>query len=185
MGYKDTDIAEVMISGYGGQGVVTIGQLLGEAAMGKYNNVCWFPTYETLMRGGRVACYVVMADEMILSPIMSSPQAAIINDVPSMETYEDSVKPGGVLLYNSTIVKDGSKRKDVTLVPVPANQMALDLGNLQSSNLVLLGAYVGASGVLPIDDVEQTLTANMTESGKTRSLDLNLTALRRGYEISC
>lgn len=184
MGYENIDTAEVLMAGYGGQGVVTIGQLLGEAATRRYNNVSWFPTYETLMRGGRVACYVVMSDEMILSPIMSKPEAAIIHDGISMEWYQESVKPGGILIYNSTIIKGGSDRKDVRLVPVPANEMALEIGNVQGSNLVLLGAYLKAAEVLSLEDVEKALEANMAEGGKTRFLEPNLTALRKGFENS-
>lgn len=182
MGYGKTDTAELMIAGYGGQGVVTIGQLLGEAAMGRYRNVSWFPTYETLMRGGRVACYVVISDEMILSPIMSSPQAVIVHDTPSMEIYHSSVKSGGLLVYNSSIIKECPARDDVVRVPVPANQMAIELGNLQGSNLVLLGAYLRASDVLPLEDVEKTLEFSMKESGKSRFLKPNLATLRKGYE---
>jgi len=184
MGYEEIDTAEVLMAGYGGQGVVTIGQLLGEAAVVKYDNVSWFPTYETLMRGGRVACYVVMSDEMILSPVMSTPEAAIIHDTISMEWYQDSVKSGGLLVYNSSIVKDGVNRDDVRLLPVPANQLALELNNVQGANLVLLGAYLKASNVLPLEDVEEALTSAMTESGKTRFLEPNLVTLRKGYESS-
>jgi 2-oxoglutarate ferredoxin oxidoreductase subunit gamma len=182
MGYGDVNTAEVMMAGYGGQGVVTIGQLLGESAMGRYNNVSWFPTYETLMRGGRVACYVVLSDEMILSPITSTPEAAIIHDTISMEWYQETVPAGGILIYNSSIIKENNLRDDVRLVPVPANQIALELGNVRGSNLVMLGAYLKASNVLPLEDVVNTLEASMKESGKTRSLKLNLAALRKGYE---
>lgn len=181
MGYNGIDTAEVMMAGYGGQGVVTIGQLLGEAAMGKYENVCWFPTYETLMRGGRVACYVVASDDMILSPIMSNPKAAIIHDTISMEWYQEYVEPDGILVYNSSIVKDDGLRDDVRLVPVPANQLAMELGNPQGSNLVMLGAYLKASAVLPLEDVEKALEISMTESGKTRFLKPNLATLEKGY----
>lgn len=182
MGYGDVKTAEVVMAGYGGQGVVTIGQLLGEAAMGKYRNVSWFPTYETFMRGGRVACYVVMSDEMILSPLMSRPQAVIIHDTPSLEIYQDSVQPGGLIAYDSSIIKEGPTRSDVRLVPVPANQMALELDNVQGANLVLLGAYLRASNVLPLEDVEKALEYNMRESGKTRFLNPNLATLRKGYD---
>jgi 2-oxoglutarate ferredoxin oxidoreductase subunit gamma len=170
---------EIIISGFGGQGSLFAGQLLAYAAMDQDLQVTWIPSYGPEMRGGKARCTVVVSDQEIGAPLVRRPSAAIVLNIPSMKAFEPAVKPGGVLVVNSSMVPDESERDDIQVVCVPASDMATELGNVRMANVLCLGALVDASGVVSLEAVEQALDDHLPERHR-HLLDLNKEALRQG-----
>jgi 2-oxoglutarate ferredoxin oxidoreductase subunit gamma len=174
---------EIIISGFGGQGSLFAGQLLSYAAMGQDLHVTWIPSYGPEMRGGKARCTVVVSDQEIGAPLVRRPSAAIVLNIPSMEAFESAVKPGGVLVVNSSMVTDESEREDITVVYVPASDMATELGNVRMANVLCLGALVDATGVVSLEAVERALD-NHLPARHRHLLDLNKKALRKGAALA-
>lgn len=172
---------EIIISGFGGQGALFAGQLLAYAAMDQDLHVTWIPSYGPEMRGGKARCTVVISDEEIGSPLVRRPSAAIVLNIPSMEAFEPAVKPGGVLVVNSSLIPQKSERDDIRVIYVPASDIASDMGNIRLANVVCLGALVQALGVLPLEAIEKALDEHLPERHR-ELLELNKEALRRGAE---
>ncbi len=170
---------EIMIAGFGGQGVLFAGQLLTYAAMDAGKETTWIPSYGPEMRGGTANCTVIIADEEIGAPIVRNPQACIAMNLPSLEKYEPLVAPGGVLVVNSSIIPRGVERKDIRSVLVPANEIAERLGDKRMTNMVLLGALLVNLPVLPIEALEKSLAQHLPARHQ-RLLPLNSQALHEG-----
>ena len=170
---------EIVISGFGGQGVLFAGQVLAYAAMDAGKVVTWIPSYGPEMRGGTANCTVIIADEEIGSPLVRNPKAAIVLNLPSLDKYEPAVTPGGVLIANSSLVNRGPQRKDIDNVFVPAQEIAEKLGNKRLINMVALGSLLACLPVLPLSEVEAALKAHIPERHK-RLLPVNLQALHEG-----
>jgi 2-oxoglutarate ferredoxin oxidoreductase subunit gamma len=173
---------ELVIAGFGGQGVLTIGQLLARAGLTYFKNVTWFPTYETFMRGGTVACYVITTDEEIYSPLISEPEIMIICDQRSLDMYEETIAASGTLIYDSSLIEGKIKREDLKFIAIPASEVAQKNGSPRVANLVLLGGYLAITDALPLNIIEDTLTETLKEEGKEAMLELNKKALRAGFE---
>lgn len=172
---------EVIISGFGGQGALFAGQLLTYAGMDEDYQVTWIPSYGPEMRGGTANCTVILSDNPIGSPIIRRPTAAIVMNSPSMDKYEPLVKPGGALVVNSTLVRTRSERDDITVLYVPANDLATELGNVKMSNVVLLGALLEARPILSAEAVKQAMDDHIPERRK-QIIEPNKRALDRGIE---
>lgn len=170
---------EVIIAGFGGQGVLFAGQLLSYTAMDEGKEVTWFPSYGPEMRGGTANCTVVIADEEIGSPLVKNPTAVIAMNLPSLEKFEDLVKEGGVLVVNTSMVNREATREDITVVSIPANDIAAEIGSERTANMILLGALLGNMNLLPIKAVEKSLEAHLPERHK-KFLPLNIEALHKG-----
>jgi len=170
---------EIIIAGFGGQGVLFGGQLLTYAAMDEGKEVTWIPSYGPEMRGGTANCTVVISDEEIGSPMVSHPQAAIVMNLPSLDKYESLVKPGGLLVVNESMVDREPTRKDIQVVKLKANEIAENLGDRRMSNMVLLGALLANLPVLPQKAIETALADHLPERHK-KLLPLNYQALREG-----
>jgi len=141
---------DVIISGYGGQGILMIGNLLSIAAMGEGKHVTYYPVYGVEMRGGAASCTVVMSSYDIGSPIVGNPMSVIAMNQASLDVYEEKVKEGGALVVNSSLCDLGLiSRDDITVVPVSANELADQLGSQRLASMVALGAYV--EKVAPVD----------------------------------
>lgn len=146
-------IHEVIMAGFGGQGVMLIGQLLTYGGMLADKQVSWIPSYGPEMRGGTANCSVIIADEAIGSPIVTEPTAVIAMNLPSLDKFEHSLLPGGVLIINSSLIERKANRSDITVHYVPANDIAADLGNTKVANMVALGALLTATGAVETDCV--------------------------------
>jgi 2-oxoglutarate ferredoxin oxidoreductase subunit gamma len=170
---------EIIISGFGGQGVLFAGQLLAYAAVGAEKHVTWIPSYGPEMRGGTAHCTVVVSDEPIGSPLVRHPTSVIALNLPSLEKYESLIKPGGLLVYNKSLIVATPGRADIHYVAVAANVIAEELGNIRQANVVLLGAYLAVTGLLPLESVETALDNHLPERQR-RFLASNKEALRRG-----
>jgi 2-oxoglutarate ferredoxin oxidoreductase subunit gamma len=172
-------MSEYLFSGFGGQGVMFAGQLLAYAAMDSGLEVTWIPSYGPEMRGGTAHCLVVIADHPIGAPLVAHPQIAIVFNAPSFDKYEPLVAEGGLLVVNSSLVPQKSRRADLTHVCVDATQIADKLGDTHLANMVLLGAALTARPVLPLDAIERALDAHLPER-RRHLLPLNLQALGIG-----
>lgn len=172
---------QVIIAGFGGQGVMLIGKILAYAGMNEGKEVSWLPSYGPEMRGGTSNCTVVVSDRPVGSPLVYRPWAAIAMNQPSLEKFQPAVKPGGLLFVNTSLVRVPVTRRDVTVVSVPANEIAAAAGNPRAANMVVLGAYLGASRVVALEGVEEVVREMMAARPKT--IESNLDALRRGYEL--
>lgn len=174
---------EVIISGFGGQGALFAGQLLTYTGLDEGWHVSWIPSYGPEMRGGTAHCTVILSDDDIGSPIIRQPSICIVMNPPSMDKYESLVRPGGLLVANSTLVRTKSERDDIKAVYVPANDLAAELGNVKMANVVLLGAMLGTREILPIDSVKRTLDEHIPERRK-HIIEPNKRALDRGVQFA-
>jgi 2-oxoglutarate ferredoxin oxidoreductase subunit gamma len=170
---------EIIISGFGGQGALFAGQLLAYAAVEAGKHVTWIPSYGPEMRGGTAHCTVIVSDEPIGSPLVRHPTSAIALNLPSFEKYEALIKANGLLVYNKSLIVATPGRPDVRYVAVPANVIAEELGNVRQANVVLLGAYLGVTGLIPLESVETALDIHLSERQRS-FLASNKEALRRG-----
>lgn len=172
----------VLIAGFGGQGVMLIGRLLGHAAAGGGKSATFYPSYGPEQRGGTANCTVVLSDEEIGSPIVKQADIVIVMNEPSLAKFENSVKPNGTLIVNSSLVERREVRKDVKTVWLPANEIAESIGYGKAANMVMMGCCVAESKVLDIDMAVGAITQRMnSDSG---ALEKNISALRKGTEYS-
>lgn len=172
---------EAVFAGFGGQGVLLAGKLLAEVAMIMGREVVWLPSYGPEMRGGTANCTVIVADEPIASPIVSNPRDTIVMNRPSLEKFCRLQRPGGFAVINSSLINIRPDRTDLKQVEVPANQIAIANGSARSANMVMLGAYVGATGIVSFDAlVEQ---AKHEFAKRPKLLPANLKCLEEGYQL--
>ena len=172
---------EVIIAGFGGQGVLFAGQLLSYTAMDEGKEVTWFPSYGPEMRGGTANCTVVISDEEIGSPLVKNPTAVMAMNLPSLEKFEPLVKKGGVLVVNASMVNREVTRKDIKVVSLPANDIAEEMGSSRSVNMIMLGAMLANMDLLSLEAIDRALDAHLPERHK-RFLAGNKAALRKGAE---
>ncbi len=173
---------EIIISGFGGQGALFAGQLLTYAGMAEGRHVTWIPSYGPEMRGGTARCTVIISDEEIGSPLVRRPSAAIVMNIPSMDKFEPLVKEGGVLVYNSSLIDRPARRQDLRAVAVPANEIAMELGDIRMANLVLLGTFLALTQVVSPSTVEKVLDEHLSQR-RRHLLEPNKEALRRGMAV--
>jgi 2-oxoglutarate ferredoxin oxidoreductase subunit gamma len=173
---------EVIISGFGGQGALFAGQLLTYTGMDEGWHVTWIPSYGPEMRGGTAHCIIILSSDDIGSPIIRRPSLCIVMNPPSMDKYEPLVRPGGLLVANSTLARAKSAREDIQAVYIPANELAAELGNVKMANVVLLGAMLGMREILPIESVKRTLDEHIPERRK-HIIEPNKRALDRGVQF--
>jgi 2-oxoglutarate ferredoxin oxidoreductase subunit gamma len=172
----------VIMAGFGGQGLMFIGKLLAYCAMKRGLNVTWIPSYGPEMRGGKANCTVVISDEPIGSPVISVPEALIIMNNPSLEAFEPALKNGGLLFVDSTLVTRKIERKDIEVVTVPADDIAVEIGEKRGANMVMLGAYIAKTGIISENDVADGFKEFF--GGKTQYLDVNMKALEKGMNYA-
>lgn len=170
---------EIILAGFGGQGLLFAGQLLAYAGLDTGKEVTWIPSYGPEMRGGTANCTVIVADEEIGAPTVRHPKAALAFNLPSFDKYEPLVSPGGVLVVNQSLVDRQPQRSDIVTVMIPANEIAESLGNKRLTNMVMLGAMLQKLPVLPLEAIEQAMERHIPERNK-HLLPLNFKALRQG-----
>ena len=172
---------EIVLAGFGGQGVLLIGKLLAYAGMRAGREVTWLPAYGPEMRGGTCNCTVVLSDRPIGSPISKSPHGLIALNLPSLDKFEDAVRPGGIITVNTSLINRLPRRTDLTVVAVPANEVAIECGNAKAANMVALGAYLGASGVAALEQIKAIVAESFAT--KPALVTVNHEALSRGYAL--
>lgn len=173
---------KVICAGFGGQGVMSMGQLLAYAGMIEDKHVSWLPSYGPEMRGGTANCGVTVSDEEIGSPVITNDaDIAIVMNLPSLIKFEKDVKPGGKIFINSSLIEKKVERTDIEAYYIDANKIAADIGNIKAANLVMLGAVLKST---PIVDIESILEAFKKVFGpsKEKFIPQNREALIKGGE---
>ncbi|MDA8235203.1 MAG: 2-oxoacid:acceptor oxidoreductase family protein [Clostridia bacterium] len=173
---------EIIIAGFGGQGILSMGQLLTYAGMIENKEVAWLPSYGPEMRGGTANCAVTVSDIPISSPVVSEPTAVIIMNKPSLIKFEPMVKPDGFILVNSSLVDQKVKRPDIKVYEIPANEIAEEMGNSRVAGNIMLGALQELTGVVSIDSMEETLK-KVLPPHKHNLIPVNRQALEKGAEF--
>ena len=168
-----------IFAGFGGQGVLLMGQLLAAAGMKEGKNTSWIPSYGPEMRGGTANCSVMLSDDEIDSPLVTRPTSLIVMNRPSLEKFENAVVPGGSIFVNSSMIDIKVQRTDVNAYYVPCTEIATELGNPKVSNMIMLGAYIGKSHCVDIETVLEALLEKLGER-KAKLIPLNREALKRG-----
>jgi len=175
---------KVIMAGFGGQGVMAIGKLLAYAGMLEGKNVTWMPSYGPEMRGGTANCAVVVSEEEIGSPLISKDgTAAIVMNLPSMIKFEKELVPGGKLIINKSLIDVEPTRKDLDVYYIPANELALELGNGKVANMVMLGSYLELTKVVEIESVLKAFVKVFGED-KASMIPLNKEALLKGAQAA-
>ncbi|MBF8437539.1 2-oxoacid:acceptor oxidoreductase family protein [Halanaerobiaceae bacterium Z-7014] len=173
---------EIIMAGFGGQGVMSIGRLLAYAGMKEDKEVSWMPSYGPEMRGGTANCTVIVSDEKIPAPVSSHPDTAIVMNLPSQDKFGPKVKENGHLLVNSSLIEKEVDRDDINIINVPANEIADELGNTRVANMVMLGAYIAAVDIVSLDTVKDSLK-NVLPERRHNLIPMNEEALDRGYNL--
>ncbi len=174
--------ARVICAGFGGQGVMSMGQLLTYAGMLEGKEVSWLPSYGPEMRGGTANCAVTVSDSPVGSPLITGDATcAIVMNLPSLEKFEQEVKPGGKILVNSSLIEKKVQRDDVEVHYIPANDIAAELGNPRVANMIMLGAYLKADSTVEIDSVLEAFKKVFGPS-KEKFVPLNKAALEKGAD---
>ncbi|MFW6263192.1 MAG: 2-oxoacid:acceptor oxidoreductase family protein [Thermotogota bacterium] len=172
-----------IVSGFGGQGVMLIGQILSYAAMVEGKNVTWLPSYGPEMRGGTANCMVVIDDEAVGSPIIDKPTEVIAMNIPSLLKFEDELEKDGIMILNSSVIDKEPERKDIKVIKIDANKIADELGNLKVANMVVLGAYIESAKIITLDAVQKALENKLTGK-KAKLVQLNIEAVKRGMQVA-
>lgn len=176
-------LEEVIFAGFGGQGVLSMGQVLAYAGMIENREVCWMPSYGPEMRGGTANCIVTVSDSDISSPIIGRFDTVVALNQPSLDKFEHAVKPGGTLIFDSTNIIDPPKRTDIDIVPIPASEEAVKMKNTKIMNMIVLGAFLAKRKAVKIETVLDALRKVLPERHH-HLIPLNEQALHRGAELA-
>jgi 2-oxoisovalerate ferredoxin oxidoreductase beta subunit len=171
---------EIKIAGFGGQGILLLGGAMAQAGMLENYHVSWLPSYGPEMRGGTANCHVNIRDIEVGSPMVSDPSVLIAMNRPSLEKFENNVKGGGVLIYDSSLIDIEPTRKDVEVLAIPATKMADKLGNTRIANMIVFGAYMGYTGLMNKETLYESLKTAIKHK---RFLDINIKAIDAGYQF--
>ena len=170
---------EIIIAGFGGQGILLIGRLIAQAGMLEGKQVSWMPSYGPEMRGGTANCTVIVSSEEVASPVVSNPSSLIAMNQPSLDKFESLVEKDGIIIVNKSLISRNVKRDDVEVVEVPANDIANELGNLRVANMVIIGSYIAKSKSVKMDNVFRSLEEALYRQSE-KMIKLNKEALERG-----
>ncbi|MGI6160581.1 MAG: 2-oxoacid:acceptor oxidoreductase family protein [Christensenellales bacterium] len=169
----------IIIAGFGGQGVLSMGQLLAYAGMLEGKEVSWLPSYGPEMRGGTANVNVIISDEQIGSPVITSATELMALNRPSLDKFEKDVCKGGIAYVNSSLASRKLEREDITGIYMPINEMAAEIEFPRGANMIMLGSFIKRTGVVSIDSVMQSLREVLGES-KEHLLPINRKALELG-----
>ena len=172
---------KIMIAGFGGQGVMSIGKSLVEAGMEEGLEVSWVPSYGPEMRGGTANCMVMLSTSPVASPVFARCTELVAMNYPSLVKFAPSVLPEVTIFINSSIITEDFEREGVTIHRVPCDDIAQKLGNGKCANMVMLGAVIGATGALQKESVEKMIH-HIFSGPKAKLADLNIAALAAGME---
>ena len=174
---------EIICAGFGGQGVLVAGMIIIYAGLGEGKQVTWFPSYGAEMRGGTANCTVKISDKLIASPISKKPDILFTMNTPAIDKFEERLKPGGLLLVNSSIVPEDRKYRDyIKIIKIPATDIAAEVRNPKGANLVMLGALAANSDLFSVEYMESAIVSFFDKKGKGKYNQKNVACYRRGVE---
>ncbi len=172
---------KIIIAGFGGQGVLSMGQFIAYAAMYENKAVSWLPSYGPEMRGGTANCSVVVDENEVASPIIAQPDCLIAMNKPSLDKFVNKVKKGGLIIVNSSLIADKVERTDVKVIYVNANELAHEAGNDKTANIVVLGAYIKYSGLFEREVMLKTI--EKVFAAKPKVIPVNFKAFDIGFNL--
>ena len=177
---------EIIIAGFGGQGVMLSGKLLAQTAMNSGKEVTYMPSYGAEVRGGTANCMVVISEKEIACPVIGNPDSLIVLNKASLAKFGPKLKKGGLLIMNSSLIEDEPQLDDsIEIISIPADELAVELGNKRTANMVALGAYIQRKSHLTIESLIEALPETIAERHH-KTIPVNTDALRRGAEfVSC
>jgi len=175
-------IQKIIISGFGGQGVVLAANVLAQTALAENKNVTAMVSYGAEMRGGTAHSIITISDQEIASPVVEEPTATIILNQPSLDKFESKMAKNGLMVLNTSMIETTPKREDLKLVKVPATTLATELGNVRVTNLILLGAFIKKTNIVSLDKVIEILPKAFPKH-KQDLIEINKKALQRGAEL--
>jgi len=173
---------QILIAGFGGQGVLFAGKFLAYKGMVEDKNISWLPSYGPEMRGGTANCSVVLSDMPVGSPIITNPDVLVAMNLPSLQKFVDTVVPGGKIFVDSTLIEAKVERTDVEVFYIPATQMAKDAGFSTLANMILMGKLIKETGAVRFDNNLETLKS-FIPAKKEKLIDINCQALQAGYDF--
>jgi len=174
--------SEVQFAGFGGQGIMLMGQIMAQTAMLQGYEVVWIPSYGPEMRGGTAYCTVVISDRPIGSPIIRNPKHLVAMNRPSLEKFAPTVQSGGTIFINSSIISIDAGRDDVDVIKVPIIEIAKELGNVKTANIVALAAFVSRSQVLDFEMLRKSVKDKF--ASREKLIPLNMKALEEGKKAA-
>lgn len=174
---------EIIIAGFGGQGVLSMGQILCYGGVIEGKEVSWMPSYGPEMRGGTANCIAIISDSKISSPILTKFDTVIALNQPSLDKFESAVKPGGLLIYEASTIINPPTRTDIEIVPIEAANEATKLNNSKVMNMIILGAFLKKKPVITFENALDGLKKVLPERYH-KLIPLNKTAMERGMEIA-
>jgi 2-oxoglutarate ferredoxin oxidoreductase subunit gamma len=174
--------SEVQFAGFGGQGIMLMGQIMAQTAMHQGYEVVWIPSYGPEMRGGTAYCTVVISDRPIGSPIIRNPKHLVAMNRPSLEKFAPSVQSGGTIFINSSIISIDAGRDDVDVIKVPIIEIAKELGNVKTANIVALAAFVSRSQVVDFEMLRKSVKDKF--ASREKLIPLNMKALEEGKKAA-
>jgi 2-oxoglutarate ferredoxin oxidoreductase subunit gamma len=174
-------LVKTIFAGFGGQGIMSMGLNLAQAAMldGKYTT--YLPSYGAEVRGGTANCTISVSDEEIASPVASSPTFVVAMNQPSVVRFQNRIQTGGVFFINSTLIKEAPQRGDIEVISVPANEIAEKMGSLRSANMVMLGAFIKKTNIVSLQSVIDGVIVAL--KGNQKLIKINEDALNTGYGL--
>lgn len=167
---------QIIFAGFGGQGILSMGKFIAYAGMDANLNVSWLPSYGPEMRGGTANCSVILTDESIGSPIISQADTVLVMNRPSLDKFEETIHPNGLLIIDSDLVDRAAERTDITVISIPAQSIAEEIGSKKIANMVLLGALVAQTKIVTIEELLTSLKAH----GKEKFYEINKLAIEKG-----
>ena len=173
---------QILIAGFGGQGVLFAGKFLAYKGLVQDKNVSWLPSYGPEMRGGTANCSVILSDTPVGSPIITEPDALVAMNLPSLQKFVDSVVPGGKIFVDSTLIETRVERTDVEVFYIPATQMAKDAGFATLANMILAGKVLKETDAVSFEGNKETLES-FIPAKKAGLIDINCKALQMGYDF--
>ena len=171
---------QILIAGFGGQGVLFAGKFLAYKALLENKQLSWLPSYGPEMRGGTANCSVIISDEPVGSPIVSKPDVLIVMNLPSLDKYEDAVVPGGKIFVDSTLIERKVRRDDVDVYYIPATKLANDINAPTLANMIMIGKVIKETNVVPYDNIDKALD-KVVSARKAALKEINFNALETGY----
>jgi len=174
-------LEEIIIAGFGGQGILTMGMITAQAAMLEGKNVSWVPSYGPEMRGGTANCTVMISDDRIGSVVSDFPTVVVVMNKPSKAKFEPVLRKGGLLVLNRSMVDDPVERDDVEVIELKANELAEEMGNLRVAGVIAVGAMAARKGLVSLDSLKEGI--KLTLAGKQKLWDVNFKALEKGFEL--
>ena len=172
----------ILISGFGGQGVLFTGKFLAYEGLLENKEVTWLPSYGPEMRGGTASCSVIISDTPIGSPLVPHPDVLIAMNLPSLDRFEDAVVPGGMIFYDSSLIGRDVKRTDVKAFPIPATKMAGDEGMTTLANMIVMGKMLKETAMFPDEAIDRTI-AKVVSAKRQNLVELNKKAIQLGYQL--